>query len=51
MVEWDGNNGGEDGKAADGLGGVWVVGEGFFREVGTVFDVSILLSFFLSLSY
>lgn len=40
VVEWDGN-GNEDGKAGDGLGGVWVVGEGFFREVGAVFDVSI----------
>lgn len=44
-----GNARGRTGTAAgNGMKDVWVIGEGFFRGVGAVFDVSILLRCFMT---
>ena len=37
--------GGRGGLGGNGMRDVWVIGEGFFRGVGGVFDVSILFKF------
>ena len=41
--------GGRGGLGGNGMRDVWVIGEGFFRGVGGVFDVSIPFDFMLSL--
>lgn len=48
MIKKGGRGKGKGNLAGNGMRDVWVIGEGFFRGVGGVFDVSFFLSFFLS---